>query len=442
MNTDLNTTTLKKINKKIIPFIVLCYFVANLDKTNISIAALQMNADLGLTATMYGLGVGIFYISYILFEIPSNVIMTKVGARRWIARIMISWGVISAGMALVNSPTQLYVMRFLLGMAEAGFAPGIIYYISCWFPKSHRARAMSFFYMGSVMASVIGLPLSGSLLNLHGIADIAGWRWLFVLEGIPAVVLGILVLSRLPDSPKQAKWLSSQQKQWLDTQITADNKDVEISHNRWFEALKSKPVLLLSLVWFLQAFGSIGITLFMPLIIKSMLLEQNNIVVSIFSAIPFLCACLFMYLNGRHSDKTKERSLHMGLPLIFSGIALSIAIFSSNLWFAWMLLVLCVGFNFALTPIFWAVTTEKLSGVTAAASIAFINTVANFVGLGLPPILGKIKDNTGSYHSGLLIVAVALIIGGIVGIIVSRPSKSMPSSIKRDLPHHSENRII
>lgn len=433
MNTDLYTTTLKKLNIKIIPFIVLCYFVANLDKTNISIAALQMNADLGLTASMYGLGVGIFYISYIIFEVPSNIIMTRVGARRWIARIMISWGIVSAGMALVNSPTQLYVMRFLLGIAEAGFAPGIIYYISCWFPKSNRARAMSFFYMGSVMASVIGLPISGSLLNMHGIADVAGWRWLFLLEGIPAVVLGILVLFRLPDSPDHAAWLNTQEKTWLKTQLAKDNSSTEIAHTHWVDALKSKTVISLSLVWFLQAFGSIGITLFMPLIIKSMVSEQSSLVVSLFSAVPFLFACIFMYINGRHSDTTKERSLHLGLPLIFSGIALGTAIYCSNLWLAWMLLVLCVGSNFALTPVFWAVTTEKLAGVTAAASIAFINTVANFVGLGLPPVLGKIKDATDSYHLGLLIVAIALIIGGLIGIWVSRPTRVQHSSIKNSL---------
>ncbi|EPB4214819.1 TPA: MFS transporter, partial [Yersinia enterocolitica] len=215
MNIDLCSTTLKKLNAKIIPFIIICYFVANLDKTNISVAALQMNADLGLSASMYGLGVGMFYISYIIFEIPSNVIMTRVGARIWIARIMITWGIVSAGMSLVQTPTQLYVMRFLLGMAEAGFTPGIIYYISCWFPKSNRARAMSFFYMGSVLASVIGLPISGSILNMHGIADIAGWRWLFAMEGIPAIILGCLVLLRLPDTPNHATWLSADEKKWL-----------------------------------------------------------------------------------------------------------------------------------------------------------------------------------------------------------------------------------
>lgn len=428
MNTDLYTTTLRQLNAKIIPFIIICYFVANLDKTNISIAALQMNADLGLSASMYGLGVGMFYISYIIFEIPSNIIMTKVGARVWIARIMITWGIVSAGMSLVQTPTQLYVMRFLLGMAEAGFTPGIIYYISCWFPKSNRARAMSFFYMGSVMASIIGLPISGTILNMHGIADIAGWRWLFAIEGIPAIALGIMVLWRLPQSPDHAAWLSSEQKGWLKAQLERDNAGVEVGKNHsWLSALKNKTVLLLSLVWFLQAFGSIGITLFLPLIIKSMASEQSNIVISLLSAVPFIAACLFMYLNGRHSDTTNERSWHLGLPLIISGLSLAIAIYSSNLLVAYALLVLTVGFNFALTPIFWAVTTEKLAGVAAAASIAFINTVANFVGLGLPPILGKIKDMTNSYHYGLLIVAVALVIGGIIGILVSRPPRPRAS---------------
>lgn len=424
MSIELYTSTLKKLNSKIIPFVIICYFVANLDKTNISIAALQMNADLGLTASMYGLGVGMFYISYIIFETPSNVIMTRIGARIWIARIMITWGIVSAGMSLVHTPTQLYVMRFLLGMAEAGFTPGIIYYISCWFPKSNRARAMSFFYMGSVLASIIGLPISGFILNMHGIADIAGWRWLFAIEGIPAIILGVMVLWLLPSSPEKAHWLTGSEKEWLVSQLEEDNRNVMVNKNHsWLSALKNKVVLLLSLVWFLQAFGSIGITLFLPLILKSIASEQSNFVISLLSAVPFIFACLFMYLNGRHSDLTKERSMHMGLPLILAGVSLGVAIYSDNLLISYILLVLTVGFNFALTPVFWAVTTEKLAGVAAAASIAFINTIANFVGLGLPPVLGKIKDVTHSYHYGLLIVAIALVLGGIIGIAVSRTGK-------------------
>ncbi|MEA9389980.1 MFS transporter [Acerihabitans sp. TG2] len=421
MNIDLSTSTLSKLNLKIIPFIILCYFISNLDKTNISVAALQMNADLGLTTSMYGLGVGMFYISYILFEVPSNILMTKVGAKLWIARIMITWGLVSTGMGFIHTPHQLYVMRFLLGMAEAGFAPGIIYYISCWFPKSNRARAMSFFYMGSVLASIIGLPVSGSLLGLHGLGGVEGWRWLFFIEGVPAVVMGILVLFYLSDTPAKAPWLSAEQKNWLTTTLAADNAGALMNKNHsWSSALKNRVVWLLSLVWFLQAFCSIGITLFLPLIIKSMVADKSNFVISVLAAIPFVFACLFMYLNGRHSDKTKERALHLGVPLIISGVLLSVSIYTANLWLAYILLVLTVGFNFALTPIFWAVTTEKLTGVAAAASIAFINAIANFAGLGLPPLLGKIKDLTNSYHYGLLIIAIALILGGIIGIFVGR----------------------
>lgn len=427
MNAELCTSTLKKLNSKIIPFIIICYFVANLDKTNISIAALQMNADLGLSASMYGLGVAMFYISYIIFEIPSNIIMTRVGARVWIARIMITWGIVSAGLSLVQTPTQLYVMRFLLGMAEAGFAPGIIYYIACWFPQSNRARAMSFFYMGSVLASIIGLPVSGTILNMHGIADIAGWRWLFAIEGVPAVILGALVLVFLPSKPQDARWLSDAEKQWLTATLESDNQHAVVNNHRSvLHVFKNKTVLLLSLVWFLQAFGSIGITLFLPLILKSIASEQSNFFISLLSAIPFILACAFMYLNGRHSDLTKERSLRMGLPLIFSGMSLMIALYAGNLLLSYIMLVLTVGFNFALTPVFWAVTTQKIAGVAAAASIAFINTIANFVGLGLPPVLGKIKDITNSYHNGLLIVASALIVGGIIGIVVSRPDRRVP----------------
>ena len=421
MNIDLSTSTLSKLNLKIIPFIIICYFISNLDKTNISVAALQMNADLGLTTSMYGLGVGMFYISYILFEVPSNILMTKVGAKLWIARIMITWGLVSTGMGFIHTPNQLYVMRFLLGMAEAGFAPGIIYYISCWFPKSNRARAMSFFYMGSVLASIIGLPVSGSLLGLHGLGGVEGWRWLFFIEGVPAVVMGIVVLFYLCDSPDKAPWLSAEQKNWLTTTLATDNAGAEVGKNHsWSSALKNRVVWLLSLVWFLQAFCSIGITLFLPLILKSMVADKSNFVISVLAAVPFVFACLFMYLNGRHSDKTKERALHLGVPLIISGVLLAISIYTSNLWLAYILLVLTVGFNFALTPIFWAVTTEKLTGVAAAASIAFINAIANFAGLGLPPLLGKIKDLTNSYHYGLLIIAIALMIGGVIGIFVGK----------------------
>ncbi|HEI8868807.1 TPA: MFS transporter [Serratia odorifera] len=421
MNNDLYSSTIKKMNFRIIPFIMILYLIAYIDRSNISVAALQMNADLAMTAEMYGIAAGIFYISYIIFEVPSNVILTRVGAKLWIARIMVSWGIIAAGMSLVQTPTQLYVMRFLLGVAEAGFTPGIIYYLSCWYPRSDRARAMSLFYIGAALASVIGLPISGSILNLHGFFGVDGWRWLFLLEGIPALVLGIVVYFYLDDAPEQARWLSAEQRRWLANRLADESAQSAIGHQHgWRTALKSRRVWALSLLWLLQAFGTIGITLFLPLIVKGVVTEQSNFMVSVLSAVPFLFACIFMYLNGRHSDLRKERAWHLGLPLMAAGGLLLLAIYSQNLLLAYGLLVLTVGLNWAITPIFWAVTTETVAGVAGAASIALINAVANIAGLVFPPVMGRIKDLTDSYDSALIIVALALIIGGVIGLKIGR----------------------
>jgi len=215
--------TIRLITRKLLPFLMLLYLIAYVDRANISVAALQMNADLGLSARMYGLGAGLFYVTYILFEVPSNVILARVGARRWIARIMITWGIVACGMAFIQSATHLYVMRLLLGAAEAGFTPGIIYYLSRWFPRENRARAMSFFYIAAALASVIGLPLSGALLHMDGTLGFAGWRWLYFIEGVPAIVLGFVVLRILPDAPREARWLAAAQSDWLASVIAAEN---------------------------------------------------------------------------------------------------------------------------------------------------------------------------------------------------------------------------
>ena len=283
---------------------MLLYLVAYIDRANISVAALRMNADLGLTTRMYGIAVGLFYVTYVLLEVPSNLILARVGARRWIARIMVSWGLVAAGMGLVHTPTQLYIMRLLLGAAEAGFTPGIIYYLSCWYPRSDRARAMSFFYIGATLASVIGLPLSGTLLELHGVLGLAGWRWLFLLEGLPAVVLGVVVLRYLPDTPAKAPWLSDTQKALADRLLRKEADSSPVSHSiAWQVALRNCRVWLLALFWFLQAFATLGITVFLPLIVRSVSTE-SDLVVTLLSALPFLFACVFMYLNGRHSDRS------------------------------------------------------------------------------------------------------------------------------------------
>jgi MFS transporter, ACS family, tartrate transporter len=409
-------STIARLNVKLIPFLMLLYLVAYIDRANISVAALRMNADLGLTTRMYGIAVGLFYVTYVLFEVPSNLVLAHVGARRWIARIMISWGLVAAGMGLVRTPMQLYIMRLLLGAAEAGFTPGIIYYLSCWYPRSDRARAMSFFYIGATLASVVGLPLSGTLLKLDGALGIAGWRWLFLLEGLPAAVLAGVVLWYLPDVPMKAPWLSDSQKGWLVGVLRREADSSPVSHSTaWQKALRNGRVWLLALFWFLQAFATLGITVFLPLIVRSVS-TQSDLIVTFLSALPFMFACVFMYANGRHSDRTGERSVHLGAPLLIGGALLVASIYSGNQTLSYALLVITIAFSWAATPVFWAVTTEYLSGTAAAVSIALINGIANICGVGLPPLMGYIKDTTGTYDYALLLVAAALLGGGALGL--------------------------
>lgn len=429
MNRETDAEAIRRINLRILPFLMLLYLVAYIDRSNISVAALGMNAELGLTSQMYGFAAGIFFATYIVFEIPSNVLLTRFGARRWIARIMITWGIVAAGMAFVASAYQLYGMRLLLGAAEAGFTPGIIYYLAKWYPSRDRANAMSFFYIGAALASVIGLPLSGLLLNAHGLFGLSGWRWVFLIEGIPAVILGFVVLKFLPDRPKDAAWLTSEQQMSLERTIAVEQAEAPVSHHAsWSAAFTNFRVWMLAFFWLLQAFGTIGITLFMPLIVKN-LSGGSNLTVSLLSAVPFLAACVFMFVNGRHSDRTGERAFHLGLPLALAGACLLAATYAGNAYLTYFLLILSVALNWAVIPIFWVVTTEFVSGIAAAVSIALINALANVAGLVLPPAIGWIKDSTGTYDVALTLVATALIAGGVLGVAIVRTG-TRPSMIE------------
>lgn len=422
--------TIGIITRRLLPFLMLLYLIAYVDRANISVAALTMNADLGLSAQMYGLGAGLFYVTYILFEVPSNVVLARVGARRWIARIMVTWGIVACGMAFIKSANQLYGMRLLLGAAEAGFTPGIIYYISRWFPSGNRARAMSFFYIAAALASVIGLPLSGALFNMEGILGFSGWRWLYFVEGVPAVVLGFVVLKYLPDGVRDAQWLSAAQADWLTKTIAEESAHAPSGHAAgWRRAFSDGRVWLLSLFWLLQAFGTIGVTLFLPQILKA-LSGESNFMVSLFSALPFLLACVLMYSNSRHSDAQHERRLHLGLPLLASGVLLMASSCTANITVTYLLLVAAVGLNWAVTPVFWAVTTEYLAGGAAAAgAIALINAIANLAGVGLPPAMGFIRDRTGSYDLGLALIGGALMVGGFLGLYLARSSTELRPTI-------------
>ncbi len=422
---ELQDATLRTVTRRLLPFLMLCYLIAYIDRSNISVAALQMNADLGLTARMYGIGAGIFYVTYIVFEVPSNVILARVGARLWVARIMVTWGLVACGMAFVQTAGQLYTVRLLLGAAEAGFTPGIIYYLSRWFPSERRARAMAWFYIAAALASVVGLPLSGALLNLDGLLGFAGWRWLYFVEGVPAVVCGFAVLRLLPDEPRAAGWLAPEQRDWLSRTIAAESAGAPGHHaGGWQQAFTDSRVWLLSLFWLSQAFGTIGVTLFLPQILKG-LSGASHFMVSLYSALPFVLACILMRLNSRHSDATQERRLHLALPTFFAGGLLAISITMANPIATYVFLLLSVALNWAATPIFWAVTTRYLSGGAAAAgAIALINAVANLAGVGLPPVMGAIRDQTGSYNYGLLLVATALVGGGALALALVPATKS------------------
>ena len=421
------------VTKRLLPFLMLLYLIAYVDRSNISVAALQMNADLQLSARMYGMGAGLFYVTYILFEIPSNVILTKVGARRWIARIMVTWGVVAIGMAFIKTPDQLYGTRLLLGAAEAGFTPGIIYYLSQWFPSNGRAKAMSYFYIAAALASVIGLPLSGALLGMHGIFGFAGWRWVYLIEGIPALIFGFVTLKYLPDNIQSAKWLLTEQKKWLVETLANESKLVHRKNEgKWYSIFSDGKVWLLSLFWLLQAFGTIGVTLFLPQILKGVS-GGTDFIISLLSALPFLFACIFMYFNGRNSDSKGERRLHLGLPLLISGILLIVSIYT-NTTATYVLLVVSVALNWAVTPVFWAVTTEYLSsGTVAAGSIAMINALANIAGATLPYIMGYIRDITGSYNYALWIVGIALMAGGFLGLALVKRTRLNYSEMQKEV---------
>jgi len=418
LDTDaLEDSIYRKVSWRIVPLFICCFLFAYLDRVNISFAKLQMASDLGFSETVYGLGASLFFVGYFLFEVPSNVLLHKIGARIWIARIMVSWGIASACMMFVQTEFWFYTLRFLIGVMEAGFVPGVLYFFTQWYPSSRRARVNSYFKSSIPLCGIVGGPIAGLILgHFDGVMGLAGWRWLFLLEGIPAAVLGVVVLRYLPDTPEETHWLDKPQKDWLSRTIKAEQATTVISHkDSWHVAFRSRQVWLLSLFWLLQAFGTIGVTLFLPLIVQSVS-KQGSFVVSLLSAMPFFLACVFMYLNGRHSDRTGERGLHLGGPLLLAGVLLGLAVFTGNQWLAYVMLVAAVGLNWAATPVFWATTTEYLSGPAAAVSIALINSIANIAGLGLPPVMGWIKDATQSYDYALLLVAVALLAGGVLGM--------------------------
>jgi ACS family tartrate transporter-like MFS transporter len=404
---------IRKVGWRLLPFLAVLYFVAFLDRVNVGFAALTMNDDLGLTATQFGRGAGIFFLGYVLFEVPSNVMLARKGARVWIARIMISWGLLSAGMAFVSGPWSFYVVRFLLGAAEAGFFPGMIYYLTCWFPAAYRARIVGMFMVALPISSIIGAPLSTSLLSLDW-AGLTGWQWMFLLEGIPAVLLGFTVLACLTDVPERAAWLAPAERRWL-TERLAEERAAQEAVRRFTlrEALTNGAVWTLGLTYFGAVVGLYALGFWLPQIIKGLGNDLTNFEVGLTTVVPYAIAAVVMVLWSAHSDRTGERRWHFALAGLVAAIALAAsgALHGFPLASLIALTVAAAGI-YATLPVFWTLPTALLTGTAAAAGIALVNSIGNVGGFVGPTLLGYFKDQTGDYATGLTVLAVMVALSG------------------------------
>lgn len=405
--------TLSAVTWRLIPLLFFCYIIAYIDRINVGFAKLHLREVLGVDekvfSSVYGLGAGLFFIGYFLFEVPSNLILQRVGARVWIARIMIVWGVVSMCFMFLRGTTMFYSMRFLLGAAEAGFFPGVILYLTYWFPAKERARTVAMFASGGVLAGVIGSPISGALLGLDGMGGLAGWQWLFLLEAIPAVLMGLVVLFVLPNRPKEAKWLSPAQKEWLQGRLDAEAAGAGPAPTHGLgELFTNRRVRLLCLLYFLMNVGGYGYELWLPTIIKSFS-STTTFVLGAINAIPYFMAGISMILVARYSDKTGERRGVVAVAAASSAVGFALSAYFKNPYLAMAALSLAfIGLKCTIAP-FWAMTTAYLGGTAAAAGLAFINSVGNLGGFAGPYLVGVIKEQTGSNVAALLLLGCALL---------------------------------
>jgi MFS family permease len=406
----IEVAVIRKATWRLLPFLMLAYFIAFVDRVNSGFAALQMNHDIGLSQAQFGLGAGIFYISYVICEVPSNLALEKVGARLWIARIMVTWGMVSALMALVVGPYSFYAVRFLLGAAEAGFFPGVILYLTYWFPAEYRGRIVSMFMVAIPVSSLIGSPISALLLRTDGWMGLHGWQWMFILEAIPAVVMGLACLVVLPNGPAQARWLSAEKRAWLADRLASEATLARTRpHMPLLQIMTNKYVLTLALVYAGSSGVSQALSLWQPQMLKSFGLSTME--VGLLNGIPFAVASVAMIVWGRHSDRVRERVWHTALPLGLSALALGSAVAATSVApFIAVLCLILVG-TYALKGPFFALSSEWLAGTAAAAGLAQINALGNLAGFVDSFLIGWIQGATGSYALALLPLVVIAAVG-------------------------------
>jgi MFS transporter, ACS family, tartrate transporter len=412
---------MRAIFRRLVPFLMLCYFVAYVDRVNVGFAALTMNHDLGFSSTVFGTGAGIFFLGYFLFEVPSNLAVAKFGATRWIMRIMLSWGVVAAAMALVQGVSSFYIMRFVLGAAEAGFFPGILFYLTLWFPSAYRGRVIGWFMAAIPISTIIGAPVSGLVLGLDGVLGLHGWQWLYILEGIPAILLAFLVPYVLIDSPERAKWLSSTERRWLIDRLGQERWAREaVEQFSVAKALRDPRVLLLCVVYFGAIACTFGLGFWLPQIIKGMGLSNTQ--TGFVTAVPYVVGMLGMLTIGRRSDRVGERRFHcaFGLAVGAAGLIASTLVGDP--------VVRMVAFSVAAfgflgsQPVFWAIPSSLLTGTAAAGGLALINAVGGLAGFFGPFAVGAIKDATGSYSWGMIAIACCALVAAVIVVALGEQS--------------------
>jgi ACS family tartrate transporter-like MFS transporter len=415
-----------RVIRRLIPFIFLCYVVAYIDRVNIGFAATQLQRDLGLSDVQYGWGAGLFFLGYCLFEIPSNLILDRVGARLWIARIMIGWGLVSMAMMFVWDAWSFYAARVILGIAEAGFFPGMVLYLTYWIPSSERARAGALFMMAAPIAMIVGAPVSEALLGLHSVGGLHGWQWLFLVEGFPAVILGVMALWYLTDRPEDAKWLPAADRAWLADTMARERAEraKHQSGGHSLSAILDPKVLLLCVIYFMNTLVTYGVFLWLPKILRDAS-GFDGLKLSAITAIPFTAALIGMVLIGRNSDRTGERKVHVALCALTAALGLVLAVTFQDS-------VLIIVLSFALSQVgqrsvmsvFWAIPPIFLGGTAAAAGIALINSIGNLGGFVGPTVMGSLRGSTNSYSTGLLVLAAALIVEAVLVMTLRLPRKS------------------
>ena len=411
--------TIIQVSWRLLPLVVIAYLVAYIDRTNIAFAALTMNKDLGISAYLYGLGAGIFFLGYALFEIPSNLVLEKVGARLWIARIMITWGIISGLMATATGPASFLLLRFLLGVAEAGFFPGMILYFTYWYPARYRGRVISTLFIAVPAANAVASVVSGAIMEMDGILGLKGWQWVFIIEALPAIVLAFVVLRYMTDRPAAADWLDAEQKEWLEAELKAERSTVETGGKLSVVQVLTDPrVLAIAVIYFFSATANYGIAFFMPQIVKG--LGHTNLVTGLLTAIPYTVGVLGLLAFGYSSDRFMERRWHLIAAASVGGCGFLLAAWAGNSYWALAAMSIATIGTYGSRPTMWPMPSQFLTGASAAVGIALINSIGNIGGYVGPFVVGWIKDSTRSFEMAVYFLAGCAFMSALVAYLANR----------------------